>query len=244
MISIERTAYPILNAERVISDKTLLENYTLTKFDIEHINNLVRNSKLRLHYALQLKTFQTLGYFIEVGQIPEIIVSHIQKQMPIAHNIQLPKINVKTLYRHRQSVRSYLKVIPWGLKGDNSARRVAIKAAYQSAQTSTIPADIINVVIEELRNHNSELPAFSTLCRLVRHVRFKVDSKIFQNVYLKLSQDNKIPILDDLIKVQEGDLHSKYQSIKQAPKSPKITDFRELLKVSLQLCLDYLTSWE
>lgn len=54
-----------------------------------------------------------------------------------------------------------------------------------------IPADIINVIIEELRTQQYELPAFSTLRRLVQHVRSRVNRTIFQGVFHKLAQENE-----------------------------------------------------
>lgn len=229
MTSIERTAYPLLNANRAISQKTLVDSYTLSKSELDHIYNIVRTNKLRLHYALQLKTFQVLGYFIEVAEVPETIIVHIRQQMPIATNIQIPAIHATTLYRHRQYIRRYLEIVPWGPKGSKSARRVAIQVAYRSALTLTIPADIINVVIEELRNQHFELPAFSTLCRLVRHVRFRADSSIYQGVFNNLAQKSLIPILEELLKVPQGKLHSPYQTLKRSPKTPRINNFKELI---------------
>ena len=135
MTSIERTAYPRLNANRVISQKHLYASYTLSTQEIDHIKNIVRTNKLRLHYALQLKTFQDLGYFVEIDQIPQAILLHLRKQLNMIHNIKIPILHATTLYRHRQSLRRYLNITPWEMKGNNSARRAAIRSAYQSAQT-------------------------------------------------------------------------------------------------------------
>ncbi len=159
MTPIERTAYPILNAERIIPQKKLRTSYTLTSNESQHIKNSIRTNMLRLYYALQLKTYQELGYFIEVKEVSITITAYIKKQLGIPHNFQLQPPPPTTIYRHRQSIRIYLNMTPWGMvRGEKSARRVALNAALQAAQTLTIPADIINVVIETLRRDHCELP--------------------------------------------------------------------------------------
>ena len=100
MISIERTAYPRLNINKVISQKNLYISYTLNLQELDHINNTVRTNKLRLYYSLQLKVFQNLGYFIEIDQIPSSISSYVRKQLGFAHNIQMPLIHASTFYTH------------------------------------------------------------------------------------------------------------------------------------------------
>ena len=230
MISIERTAYPRLNINKVISQKNLYISYTLNLQELDHINNTVRTNKLRLYYSLQLKVFQNLGYFIEIDQIPSSISSYVRKQLGFAHNIQMPLIHASTFYRHRQSIQQYLGIIPWELKGSESGLRFAIKSAFQASQTLNMPADIVNVVIEELRNNHFELPSFNTLCRLIKHVRYRVNRTLFHSVFEKLQQQNKLKTLEDLLKVPEGKIYSSYQMLKQPPKTPRINDFKELIR--------------
>lgn len=230
MTSIDRTAYPNLKATQIISDKTLTENYSLNTHELEYIKNSVRSNKLRLHFALQFKIFQNLGLFIDVEQAPQMVVAHLKKQLAVPHNLHMPVLNLKTLYRHRQSIRQHFGWTPWGLKGPKSARRFAIQSAYKAAQTLNIPADIINVVIEELKINRFEIPAFSTLCRLVRHVRSRANRTLFKQTFDLLTHAKLIPILDELIVVSDDKKHSAYQMLKEPPKSPRIKDFKEQIR--------------
>ena len=230
MISIERTAYPRLNANRVISEKNLYAVYTLTSQEEDHIKGIIRKNRYQLCYAVQLKTMQNLGYFVDIDHVPQVIINHLRRSLGLHYKIEPTYESPITLSRHRQLIRQYLGITPWDLKGDKSAGRVAIKASYQAAQTLNTPADIINVVIEALRIHHFELPAFSTLCRLVRHVRSSVNSALFQGIFLLLTEENKMPTLEGLLKVSEGKLHSPYQALKHPPKSPRINDFKELIR--------------
>lgn len=149
--------------------------------------------------------------------------------VPIPHNLQLRTVPSSTIYRYRQVIRNHLNILPWGLSGTQSTRRVALNAALQAAQTLTIPADIINVVIETLRRERCELPAFNVLCRLVGHIRFGVNTSIFRGVYQSLRAAGKINLLETLLKMFDGELYSPYQTLKEPPKSPRINDFKDLI---------------
>ena len=229
MTSIERTAYPRLNSNRIVSQKNLYAAYTLTPQEEKHIKGGIRKNRYQLCYAIQLKVMQNLGYFVDIENIPQNISNHLRKSLGLHYKIQPTYESQKMLSRHRKLIRQYLGVTPWGLRGDESARRLAIKVAYQAAQTLNTPADIINAVIEELRTHHFELPAFSTLCRLVRHVRSNVNNALFQQIFLQLTKESRIPTFEELLKVPEGKLHSPYQDLKNSPKSPRINDFKELI---------------
>ena len=63
-----------------------------------------------------------------------------------------------------------------------SARQIVIKSIYQAAQVKDNPADLINVAIAELINQRYELPAFSTLDRIIRRIRTLVNGVFFDTV--------------------------------------------------------------
>jgi hypothetical protein len=227
MTSIERTAYPCISANKSISQKTLVTNYTLSKEELEHIYQNVRGSRLKLNYAIQLKALMNLGYFVDAKEMPSLILEYIRKQLKLPHNLQPFYGYHKTLSRHRISIRTYLKVTPWKSKGGGSAQRIAMQAAYKASQTMNSPADIINVVIGELIEKHFELPVFNTLDRLVCHVRAKVNQGIFQNVMGHLKTQGLMKNIDELLVVEKGETYSGYQKLKQSPKTLTITNFKE-----------------
>jgi hypothetical protein len=71
------------------------------------------------------------------------------------------------------------------------ARHVAVAAVHAAAALQDHPADLINVAIEELVRYRFELPAFSTLDRLVQRVRALVHARLFQLVLSHLSNDDQ-----------------------------------------------------
>jgi hypothetical protein len=81
MTSIEKTAYPYISASKVIAHKTLEKSYVLTKRELEYIDTHIRGNKLRGTFAVQLKVFQNLGYFVDMKEVPISIVVFIRKQL-------------------------------------------------------------------------------------------------------------------------------------------------------------------
>ncbi len=229
MTSIERTAYPHISTNKSISEKTLNTSYILTKQELDYIDQHIRGNRLRFNFAIQLKTFQNLSYFVDIGEVPQVILDHLKKQMKIPHNLSPFYEYQPTLSRHRIGIREYLKITPWESKGVDSAQRTAIQAAHKASQTMNHPADIINVVIEELVEKHFELPTFNTLDRIVRHVRFRVNQDIFQRVTNHLKASNLLERIDALLVVEKEETYSAYQRLKQSPKAPTITNFKEYI---------------
>lgn len=112
MTSIEKTAYPYISASKVIAHKTLEKSYVLTKRELEYIDTHIRGNKLRGTFAVQLKVFQNLGYFVDMKEVPISIVVFIRKQLNLPHNLQLSYDHLKTLSRHRERIRDYLQIKP------------------------------------------------------------------------------------------------------------------------------------
>jgi TnpA family transposase len=229
MTTIERTAYPCISASKVIAQKTLEKCYALTKKELEYIDTYIRGNKLRGAFAVQLKVFQNLGYFVDMEEIPASILGFIRKQLNLPHNLKLSYDHLKTQFRHRERIRDYLQIKPWNTQKGESAQRAAVRAAYSASQTMNNPADIINVVIEELVSKHFELPAFNTLDRLVRHVRARVNQDIFQRVFQHLQADHRLEKLDRLLIVAKEESYSDYQKLKDPPKAPTLTQFRTYL---------------
>jgi hypothetical protein len=226
MTSLERTAYPYISANKSISVKTLDTCYVLEENDFEYINSHIRGSKPRFNFAIQLKTFQNLGYFIDISQVPKNILEFLRKQLKLPYNLQPSYDHPKTLSRHRESIRNYLKITPWGSKGTDSAQRIAIQAAYKASETMNNPADIINVVIKDLVEKKVELPVFDTLDRIVRHARAKINQNIFKKVTDNLKADGLLEKLDALLVVEKEESYSAYQKLKQPPKAPTVGNFK------------------
>jgi hypothetical protein len=62
---------------------------------------------------------------------------------------------------------------------------------YEAAQVKDHPADLINVAIEDLVRQRYELPAFSTLDRLVGRVWALDHARLFRLILGRLSNDER-----------------------------------------------------
>jgi len=209
MSTIERTAYPRYSKRQKLKQSKLAKYYTLTKDEIEWMNKAAKTNALRLSFAIQLKVFQNLRYFIPLNEVPNEIIDHLRHTAKFHSKLSYgyDENSSTTLYKHRMKIRAYLQVTKWGkeMVGNrtvNLARKAAIKSAYEISQVMNNIPDIINAVIEHLVHRNYELPGFYALNRLVRHTRHKVNNKIFNKVYNKIS-DSQSQLFISLIDPNE-----------------------------------------
>ena len=237
MTSIYRTAYPRFHVNQKLRTRELEADYSLTNAELLYIKQNIRGDSLRLGFAVLLKVFQRMGYFPAIDSIPETIVKHIREQIHyIKQSTEFTYEHESSFNRYRRRVYGYLKINRWSKnedksfgQSDNQSSSHAIKIAYNAAQTMNFTADIMNVVIEDLRKNKYELPAFNQLSRLVKHVRFLVNNKIFKDIYQQLNP-HQIAMLDALLEVKPDYNRTGYNGLKQLPKKPTISHFRELIK--------------
>jgi hypothetical protein len=114
---------------------------------------------------VNLKVFQHLGYFPNYDEIPACILTQVQKITGARRNVAPRYPNPVMLYKHRDLIRDYLQILPWGR---GTALHVALEKAVELAAVMDNPVDLINAAIETLIRERCELPPFETLDRLVR----------------------------------------------------------------------------
>ena len=88
------------------------------------------------------------------------------------------------------------------------------------------PADLINVAIEHLIQQRFELPAFSTLDRLIGHIRHRVH----QTLYAQITDALRLPQqagLDALLQVHDGP--SEFARMKASPRQATLAHLRQWL---------------
>lgn len=222
MTSIERTAYP--RFKRYFTTKELGEIYTPTKSEVAFAYSTTNGQSNILNLVVFLKTFQRLGYFPKISEVPNSILNHVRGCLKLPTEIGLVYENSKTMYRHRAAIREYLKVNPF----DKNARHFCVQSVYKSAQVMDNPADLINVAIGELVKQRYELPGFNTLDRLVGRVRTLVNQKLFSLVISRL-EDDYIQRLNDLLSSHSVERRSPYNDLKQLPKRPTRDHLNDLI---------------
>jgi hypothetical protein len=223
MASIERTAYP--RFRRTPSTKELESLYTPTDDELGFAQRLARKTPSRFGLLLLLKSFQRLGYFPAIDEIPLAIVQHVRAVCGIDEDVSPHYAELRTLYRHHRAIRKRLGVSPWGDDGLS----IATEAMSTAAGVMDNPADLINVAIEELVRLRVELPAFSTLDRLSRRVRTLINSRLFAAVHERLSHAEREQ-LDALLEIGSNpQKKTSFFALKQLPKRSSLTHLQDLL---------------
>lgn len=227
MTAIERTAYPRFT--RAPSVKELREMYTPTPGDVAFVVTKARGSSQKLALMILLKVYQRLHYFPEPQTIPGAIIAHIRAVMKIPSDL-VPDISPATLYRYYAALREHLEITSQG----KQTRHVAAHAMMTSASVMNDPADLINAALERLLAEHCELPAFSTLDRMVRRIRTLVNRGIYQSILTKLSDADQ-QSLSGLLHTEEPSTFTPFNRIKEAPKSATLTHLDEWLSRLLWL---------
>lgn len=221
MASIERTAYPRLKQK--FTKAELRDFYTASLDEILFVRANSRKDETQLHLLVHLKIFQKLGYFPNLEDVSEGLLKHLRSFLKMSDGV-LPLASRNTLYQHQSAILKFLDV-----KGyDRTARRLVTKTIFESARIMDNPADLINAAIESLIKERYKLPAFSTLDRLVRRLRFLVNNRIWNIILSRLSAAEFLR-LDTLLLPDAKTFRTPYNSLKDLPKKSTLKNLQELL---------------
>ena len=236
MTSIYRTAYPYYSDKKKISKEMITTDYRLTHEEILAIKKRMPDHvDSQLCYAVLLMVFKNLNYFPELTMIPGDVIEYVKDQL----RIPAAKFNTchpSTITRYRKRIYVYYGITHWNQTKKASSGEViypahnfAKKSAIEASKIHNYPADIINVVIEQLKKKHFALPTFKQLDSLVREARSTVNQKLFNDAYASLT-DRQMLAFDLLLETTDDYRRSDYNALKALPKNPTITHFRELLK--------------
>lgn len=211
MTAIDRTAYPRPGSR--LTREELRARYTLTETDLAFIRLCARGEIGRLMLATLLKARQDLGYFPATDEIHADTTGHLAQQLGLTASVS-PAVTHKTksLYRYQVAVRSYLSVTHY----DDVAEGLVTKTILETAETMSDPADLINQAVETLQAAAIDLPAFSTLDRLVNRLRAEVHARIYNRVLARVTPEH-LAILDILLVRPANSTTTSFNRLKQTP---------------------------
>jgi TnpA family transposase len=218
MASIERTAYPRFKPSLTANELHAL--YCPTDEEREFISTHARGDTQQLTLLTLLKCQQHLGYLPALADVPEHIRTYLCQQLNLLPLIYEHIEAEKTLYRYRQVIRTYLDIKPYG----DGGKHVVETAVQQAAYTMSDPADLINLAVEHLIQQRFELPAFSTLDRLVTHVRHGVHQDLYTRMTASL-EASEMERLDTLLHVRDG--RTDFNRIKDTPRQATLKHLRQ-----------------
>jgi TnpA family transposase len=211
MTAIDRTAYPRSGSR--LTYEELRARYTLSDTDLTFIRLSARGEIGRLMLATLLKARQDVGYFPVTDEVHADTAAHLALQLGLAASVW-PAVTHKTksLYRYQAAVRTYLSVTPY----DDVAEGLVTKAILKTAETMSDPADLINQAVETLQDASIDLPAFSTLDRMVNRLRTEVHARIYNRVLVRATAE-RLAILDALLVKPASSTTTSFNRLKQTP---------------------------
>ena len=212
MTAIDRTAYPRPDAR--LTREELDARYDLTETDRAFIQVSARGDTGRLMLAILLKTRRDLGCFPAPDAVHSGTVGHLAVQLGVAASQAWPDEvrRTKSLYRYQAAVRIHLSVTPYG----DAAERLVISTVLEAAETMSDPADLINRAVEALQASATDLPAFSSLDRLVNRLRAEVHGRMYDRVAVRLVAEYTA-VLDALLAKPPDSTTTGFNRLKQAP---------------------------
>ena len=236
MISPADTAYPVLSDGP--SQSELAEAYTPDLFELKFAESRTREASPRIALLAMLKTFQRLGYFVKLADIPQVILRKIAQTggyegLPAG----LDDYDQSTLrVRHMALVRSWTGVSAF----DRQALKTVVKSCVDASRVREDLADIINIAIEELLRKRYELPGFTTLFRAARTARSTVNQSYYNQISQALSFESKARI-DGLFDKPDQARQTPWDQVKNEPGAPTVKGVKRFLDNSGWLkeqCLD------
>ena len=218
------TAYPQLKTAP--SAKELADVYTPNFVELVWAEKRTREPAPRVGLLALLKTFQRLGYFVPLSDVPVCLLEHIARSAGYdsvpAELFHYDASSVRR--RHMLLVRDYAAVKAWG----EDAEAAMETASRDAARTLDDLPDIINVVLEQLVRQRFELPAFSTLLRAAQHARALANREYQSLVCDRLDAVARERLAILLTRVND-ESKSPWHRLKGEPKQPTAQNNRDFL---------------
>ncbi|MBF0367725.1 MAG: Tn3 family transposase [Oligoflexia bacterium] len=231
MPTIRDTAYPRI--ESSISKQDMDELYTPTQQEMAFCNRAVKGFPGKPCFLLLLKSFQKLGYFPSVKEIPFPILECILKNsgyQPLTPKVLKDYDHSGTRSRHMAKILNYLGVKPFKADG----KRVIEKTMRIAIESKDDLVDLINISLEELIRLKIELPGFFTILEIAKRIRFQWGLSFFEDLSNGLTPQQKKQI-DALFVVNEKEAQSDWEMLKEDSGNPSLPHLKELLKKLKQL---------
>ncbi len=221
MASVERTAY--LRFKRTITSRELHEAFTPGPSEVAWARGKARSPEHLLALVVLLKSFQKLGYFPSLDEVPELVVGHVRGLLGLEEAVRPRHDAYRTLRHHRTIIRERL-----GVEYDKErARAIASAAIWEAVQTKDNPADLINVALERLVKERLELPGYTTLDAMASEIRTEVNTRFFEMIASRIDDVDSARVLG-LLRVVAGS-RSRFDELKRPAKAPSVSHLREHL---------------
>ncbi len=200
--------------------------YTPNFFELVWAEKRTREPAPRDGLLALLNTFQRLGYFVSLSDVPVSLLEHLARSAGYdSVPAELFRYDASSVRRrHMLLIRDYAGVKAWG----EDAQAAMEKASQEAARTLEDLPDIINVLLEQLVRQRFELPGFSVLQRAAQHAR-AVANREYQSLVcdrLDAAARERLAILFTRV---DDETKSPWHRLKGEPKQPTAQNNREFL---------------
>ncbi len=207
--------------------RDLTSTYSPNTDECSLAQRVAKGKTAQVCFLVLLKTFQRLGYFTRLRDVPPTITGHVSRCF--AGDVVLldpdKYDNSGTRRRHVPIIRNFLGVTAFG----DTAREVVAATVREAALTKDDLADIINASIEELIRNRFELPGFTTLLYEAQRGRTEINSAIYRQVFTSLGSDRRC-LLDRVLVVDPDTGRTPWRSIREDHGRPTLTHLRDLVR--------------
>lgn len=220
--TLDRTAYPRFHRKPVAGEVATAFAPSEDELLLFH-KQIKRSQEHRLTFAILFKGFQRLGYVPQLDEVPGYVINQLRSSLKLRRNVAPARVERNTRMRYINSILKHHKVRPF----DRAAFKSLAQTLAATAAIQDHPADIINVGIETLIRDRTELPAFSTLDRMSRRIRLRVNQRFFNLIASRLSEQDQ-QILDAML-VAGMDGKSLHYRAKRRARKDSANNFKALL---------------
>ncbi|MCX4398715.1 MULTISPECIES: DUF4158 domain-containing protein [unclassified Streptomyces] len=223
MTSIERTAYP--RFKRLITAHELYLFFSPTRDELQWAADATDGDEHLLALLLMLKSYQRMGCFPALEDVPEQVVEFVRRQVELPEGT-LPLYRAeRTAKHHRGLVRKKV-----GVKYDQGeARRIAERSIRKEAAAKNRPADLINIALERVVEAGLELPGFSTFDKMASKIRTEVNVSIREGIHDRMTPVQRAGLLR-LLQERDSDGTTLFNRLKKPAKGPAWSHFKSLAK--------------
>ncbi|MBT2453046.1 DUF4158 domain-containing protein [Streptomyces sp. ISL-43] len=132
-----------------------------------------------------LKSYQRMGCFPALEDVPEMVVDFVRRQVELPEGT-LPAYRAdRTAKHHRGLVRKRV-----GVTYDQArARRIVEQSIRKEAAAKNRPADLINIALEKVVEAGLELAGFSTFDKMASKIRTEVNASICAGIHDRMWGD-------------------------------------------------------
>lgn len=224
MPTLSETAYPRLSPHP--SGRELQELYTPSRAELALAHRQARETTSVFGFLVLLKTFQRLGYFVMLRDVPEAIINQVAASVGL---LILPDMRAYdesgTRTRHLSLIRGHLGVQVF----DDAGRTVLEDGLRELARFKQDLRDLMNGAVELLVKARFELPSFSVLENAAESIRAEIHRTLFQQVSDRLAAPSRIN-LDELLTAQGKHLNTtRWNDLKLEPGRPTLKQVRAWL---------------